>query len=93
MDASLRTSLNNIRSDDRALQIKAFSELLEETEKPVEWAYEVWDELLEELTHKDNRVRAISAQVLVNLAKSDPDIARDTRGYGKLDNIQGLGNC
>ena len=90
MDASLRTSLNNIRSDDRALQIKAFSELLEETEKPVKWAYEVWDELL---THKNNHVRAISAQVLANLAKSDPDIARDTRGYGKLDNIQGLGNC
>jgi hypothetical protein len=38
----------------------------------VHWAYEVWDELVEDLTHKDNHVRAISAQVLCNLATSDP---------------------
>jgi hypothetical protein len=38
----------------------------------VEWAYEVWDQLVEGLRHKDNHVRAISAQILANLAKSDP---------------------
>ena len=27
------------------------------TEKRVDWAYEVWDELLEMLTDKDNHVR------------------------------------
>ncbi|HKY54017.1 MAG TPA: hypothetical protein VJM08_06925, partial [Anaerolineales bacterium] len=42
------------------------------TEKPVDWAYEVWDEMIDGLTHKDNHVRAISAQILSNLAKSDP---------------------
>jgi hypothetical protein len=42
------------------------------TEGPVDWAYEAWDELLDGLRHKDNHVRAISAQVLANLARSDP---------------------
>jgi hypothetical protein len=32
----------------------------------------VWDEVLEGLSHKDNHVRAIAAQILCNLAKSDP---------------------
>ena len=45
---------------------------MEKTEKPVSWAYEVWDELFADLKHKDNHVRAISSQILSNLAKSDP---------------------
>jgi hypothetical protein len=73
MDTNLRTNLNNIRSEDRELQNKAYSSLLEATAKPVEWAYEAWDELVEGLTHKDNHVRAIAAQLLANLAKSDPE--------------------
>jgi hypothetical protein len=44
------------------------------TEIPVVWAYEVWDELLAGLRDKDNHVRAITAQVLSNLAKSDPEM-------------------
>jgi hypothetical protein len=64
--------LDNLRSQDRDLQNKAFSYVLEATDKPVDWAYEVWDDLVAGLTHKDNHVRAISAQVLCNLAKSDP---------------------
>jgi hypothetical protein len=45
---------------------------MEKTEKPVDWAYEAWDELLDGLTHKDNHVRAIASQILTQLAKSDP---------------------
>ena len=37
------------------------------------WAYAVWDRLVASLKHKDNLVRAITAQVLCNLAKSDPE--------------------
>jgi hypothetical protein len=33
----------------------------------------VWDELVETLRHEDNHQRAIAAQVLCNLAKSDPE--------------------
>jgi hypothetical protein len=42
------------------------------TDKPVDWAYDVWGEMIENLSHKDNHNRAIAAQVLCNLAKSDP---------------------
>ena len=72
MNKITRTNLDNLWSEDRDLQNKAFFSILEATNKPVEWTYEVWDELVENLTHKDNHNRAIAAQVLCNLAKSDP---------------------
>ena len=72
MDIITRTKLDNLRSEDRELQNKAFFYILEATDKPVDWAYDVWDEMVENLSHKDNHNRAIAAQVLCNLAKSDP---------------------
>jgi len=72
MDKTIRTNLDNIRSEDSQLQNKAYLFLMEKTEKPVDWAYEAWDELIEGLTHKDNHVRAIASQILAHLAKSDP---------------------
>ena len=72
MDSTTHKHLQNLRSQDRNLQNEAFSFILNETEKPVDWAYEVWDQLVEGLRHKDNHVRAISAQIFANLAKSDP---------------------
>ena len=38
----------------------------------MDWAYGVWDELVCDLTSPDNRLRSIAAQLLCNLAKSDP---------------------
>ena len=73
MHISTQTNLDNLWSDDRALQSKAFFYILETTEKPVDWAYEIWDEMVSGLYHKDNHRRAISAQILCNLAKSDPE--------------------
>jgi hypothetical protein len=73
MDNETRKHLDHLRSEDRQLQNDAFSYILEQTETPVDWAYEVWDQLVEGLRHKDNHVRAISAQILANLAKSDPE--------------------
>jgi hypothetical protein len=72
MDKTTQTQLNNLWTDDRDRQNKAYYYVLEATDKPVDWAYEVWDELLANLSHKDNHNRAIAAQVLCNLAKSDP---------------------
>jgi len=72
MDKPTRTHLDNIRSTDNELQNKAFFYILNVTEKRVDWAYDVWDEMVAGLTHNDNHVRAIAAQVLCNLAKSDP---------------------
>ncbi|HKI53159.1 MAG TPA: DNA-directed RNA polymerase subunit alpha C-terminal domain-containing protein [Anaerolineales bacterium] len=86
MDKAIRKHLDNIRSDDAQLQNKAYSTLMEKTEKPVDWAYEAWDELIEGLTHKDNHVRAISAQLLANLAKSDLK-GRMFKDFDKLLNV------
>ena len=72
MDKITRSNLNNLHSEDRELQNKAFLYVLEVTNQPVDWAYEAWDKMVEDLNHKDNHVRAIAAQVLCNLAKSDP---------------------
>ena len=83
MNETLRTVLDNLWSTDRQLQNTAFSYVLELTDEPVEWAYEVWDELVESLSHKDNHNRAITAQVLCNLAKSDPQ-NRMLKGLGAL---------
>lgn len=65
--------------DDRALQGQAFQHILELTSEPVDWAYGVWDQVLEQLTDRNNRNRSIAAQVLCNLARSDPSrrILRD----------------
>ncbi len=71
MDKTARTHFNNLWSEDRQLQNDAFFHILKVTDKPVDWTYEVWDELLANLTHKDNHNRAIAAQILCNLAKSD----------------------
>ena len=72
MDEKTRTNLDNLQSQDRELQNAAFLYLLEVTEKPVDWAYEVWDALVTMLSAGDNHQRAIAAQILANLAKSDP---------------------
>jgi hypothetical protein len=72
MNEITRTNLNNLWSTDRQLQNEAFSYILSVAEKPVDWAYDVWGEIVENLSHKDNHNRAIAAQVLCSLAKSDP---------------------
>jgi hypothetical protein len=86
MDKNIRAHLDNIRSEDGQSQNKAYHFLMEQTEKPVDWAYEAWDELIEGLTHKDNHVRAISSQLLANLAKSDPK-GRMFKDFDKLLNV------
>jgi hypothetical protein len=83
MDKTIRTNMDNVRSEDGQVQNKAYFFLMEQTEKPVHWAYEAWDELLDGLKHKDNHVRAISAQILSNLARSDPK-GRMLKDFDKL---------
>jgi hypothetical protein len=72
MNKVIQTNIENLWIEDRELQNKAFSYIIEITDKPVDWAYEVWDDVVKNLKHHDNHNRAIAAQVLCNLAKSDP---------------------
>jgi hypothetical protein len=73
MDEAVRARIADIHSADRTAQGQAFSDLMEATDRPVDWAYEAWDDLLATLTHKDNHQRAIAAQLLCNLSGSDPE--------------------
>lgn len=71
-EEDLNRGLNDLRSSDHDRQNKAFHFFIEATNGPVDWAYKVWADLMELLRNGDNRQRAIAAQVLCNLAKSDP---------------------
>jgi hypothetical protein len=73
MDTTTLVNLDNLYSHDRQVQNQAFLAILAATEQPVDWAYLVWGDLEAALQHKDNHVRAIAAQVLCNLARSDPE--------------------
>jgi len=64
--------LADLLSTEHERQNKAHQYFQEATKEPVEWAYMVWDDLLETLRKGDNRQRAIAAQALCGLAKSDP---------------------
>jgi hypothetical protein len=72
VDQIIRANLDRLGSEDQELQGQAFQYLMAVTAQSVDWAYEAWNELLDSLRHKDNRRRAIAAQILCNLAKSDP---------------------
>jgi hypothetical protein len=61
MDTSTRIAIENIRSHDRELQNQAFVALLAATDQRVDWTYEAWDELVGDLHHPDNHVRAIAS--------------------------------
>ena len=79
MDEALSRVLADVGSSDRGVQNGAYRAVMEATEVPVAWAYEVWDRVVADLWDADNHVRAIAAQLLCNLAKSDQEqrIVRD----------------
>lgn len=73
MDREVKEAFIKSKSKDKQESYEAYLYILQATEKQVDWAYEVWDDLLEGLTDKDNHQRSRSAQYLANLAKSDPE--------------------
>ena len=73
MDEATRAAFAAVRAGDKEARNAAYHALLEATAQPVDWAYDEWDALLADLKHKDNHRRSIAAQVLCNLALSDPD--------------------
>ena len=72
MDVLTQKYLDDLYSQDRETQYQAFLYVLKATDEPVTWAYEIWDQMVAVLKHKDNHLRAIAAQLLINLTKSDP---------------------
>jgi len=86
MDPTIRSKMDAIFTGDGETQFKAYDYLMKASEKPVSWAYDVWDEVVGGLTHKDNHVRAICGQLLGNLGKSDPK-GRMFKDFDKLLNV------
>ncbi len=73
MDRTIKTLFENLKGDDKDLQYESFMTLLDSTNEKVHWAYEVWDQLLKDITEGDNHQRSRAVQFLCNLAKSDPE--------------------
>ena len=83
MNKTIPTNFDHLWSENRELQNAGYYAILELTNTVVDWSYDVWDQVLENLDHKDNHNRAIAAQVLCNLAKSDPK-KRILKDFGVL---------
>jgi len=60
IDATTKTQYENLYVQDGDLRYAALNYLLRATEARVDWAYEVWDDLLAHLPHKNNHVRTIA---------------------------------
>ncbi|MET0462495.1 MAG: hypothetical protein ABW007_05060 [Chitinophagaceae bacterium] len=73
MDALTKKHLVNLHNTDANSRYESFQYLIKETQERVDWAYEVWNDLLKMLKDGDNHQRSIAAQLLSNLAKSDPE--------------------
>ncbi|KZZ84107.1 hypothetical protein [Bacillus sp. SJS] len=73
MEAQVQRDFDNLESADKEIQYAAFKNILAVTEKEVNWAYEVWDQFLQDLNDRDHHKRSRAAQFLSHLAISDPD--------------------
>lgn len=73
MNKTVQALWSDVHGTDVEKRRDAYLQLMAMTEQPVDWAYTVWDQLLIDLREGDNHLRAIAAQLLCNLAKSDPD--------------------
>lgn len=74
MDELTRKHVQHLHAtDDADTRYESYKYMLAKTQEPVEWSYEIWNELLDLLKTGDNHQRSIAAQLLSALAKSDPD--------------------
>lgn len=73
MEDQIKVAFEKSKVGDKDERYEAYLYILKVTDEQVDWAYEVWDQLLEDLTDKDNHQRSRAAQYLANLAKSDPE--------------------
>ncbi len=83
MDSTIKVEFDKSKSGDKAERYEAYQNILKITDQKVDWAYEIWNQLVEDLTHKDNHQRSRAAQYLANLAISDPEM-RMMKDFSKL---------
>lgn len=73
MDALIKEKVTNLASTDDGIRLDALKTVLLSTENKVDWAYEMWDEMIARLDHENSYQRSIGIMVLCNLAKSDTE--------------------
>ncbi len=73
MNPLIKNAFETLKNENPELRTRAYGQILAASNQPVDWAYDVWDEMKSNLSHKNNHMRSIAAQVLSNLAKSDPE--------------------
>jgi hypothetical protein len=83
MDKSVRESLDNLGSTDDTIRLNALQTILKITEEKVDWAYDVWNGLIERLDHQNSYQRSIAIMLLCNLSKSD----YENRTRGSLNRL------
>ncbi|MGM0845221.1 MAG: hypothetical protein ACQEUT_09610 [Bacillota bacterium] len=73
MNSDIKFLFEKLESKDKGEQYDAFQEIMAMTTSEVDWSYEIWDDLVKDLRHKDNHKRSRAAQFLSHLAISDRD--------------------
>ncbi|ADU28815.1 hypothetical protein [Evansella cellulosilytica] len=74
MDNGIVEYFEKLHAHDKQEQFEAFQYLLKAMEGEVDWSYEVWDRLKEEVESGNNHERSRAAQFLAALASwSDPE--------------------
>ena len=73
MEAQVKRYFDDLESPIKEMKYEAYKSLMTVTKKEVDWAYEVWDKLLQDLNNQDNHKRSLAAQFLSHLAISDPE--------------------
>ncbi len=71
MDKIIADTFEKLSSTNDKVRFDALQNILSMTEDKVDWAYEVWDDLLGKLDDQNSYQRSIAIMVLCNLAKSD----------------------
>jgi hypothetical protein len=63
MNAETKSHLDNLHSKDANSRYESFQYVIKLTQQPVDWAYDVWNDLLLMLIQGDNHQRSIAAAV------------------------------
>lgn len=86
METTISELTKNIMGKDETMRYDSYITLMDMTEEKVEWVYEIWDILVDNINHKNNHTRAIIGQLICNLTKSDYE-KRIQRDFPKLINL------
>lgn len=71
MNTLVRQNLTDLRSEFKQERYEAFMYLINKAKQPVDWVYEVWNDVLALTKTGDNHQRTLAVQLLAALAKSD----------------------